>query len=102
MKYRRKPVVIEAVQHTGAMTQAMYDFLTQTERQAVRQNGDNFFTRIDVRNGHETECCLVIKTFEDGGAKIAYAGDFVVRDGNGKFGICPYGVFIATYEAVGD
>jgi len=92
MKYRKKPVVIEAVQHTGAMTRKMYDFLTQSEGHPIETKGENFSMQ-----RRETGR-LVIKTLE--GNRIAEVGDFIIRGVKGEFYPCKPDIFEATYEAV--
>jgi len=94
MKYRKKPVVIEAIQWTGEMTQEMYDFLTQTEANPVEPKGENFSVQ-RRQTGN-----LVIKTLE--GDHIASKGDFIIRGVKGEFYPCKPDIFIATYEAVED
>ena len=72
MKYRKKPVVIDAVQWTGTNHREMFDFLTdyQCTDQYMSAEGKNFY--IDhwkVPGG------LVIKTLE--GEHLANIGDYI-------------------------
>lgn len=74
MKYRKKPVVIDALQWTGTNHREMFDFLTdyQCTDQYMSAEGKNFY--IDhwkVPGG------LVIKTLE--GEHLANIGDYIIR-----------------------
>ena len=83
MKYRKKPVVIDAVQWTGTNHREMFDFLTdyQCTDQYMSAEGKNFY--IDhwkVPGG------LVIKTLE--GEHLANIGDYIIRGVHGEFYPC--------------
>ena len=83
MKYRKKPVVIDTVQWTGANKREMFDFLTdyQCTDQYMSAEGKNFY--IDhwkVPGG------LVIKTLE--GEHLANIGDYIIRGVHGEFYPC--------------
>ena len=77
MKFRKKPVVIEAVQFTGNFAQ-IKEFV----------GGD-----ADYRNGE-----LVIATLE--GAMRASLNDWIIKGVKGEFYPCKPDIFAATYEAV--
>ena len=77
MKFRKKPVVIEAVQFTGN-----FDEIEQFV------GGDANFT-----NGK-----LVIATLE--GALHASRNDWIIKGVKGEFYPCKPDIFEATYEAV--
>jgi hypothetical protein len=79
MKYRKKPVVIDAVEWTGKNGRAVGTFL---EHATWRAEG--------VR--------IVIETVE--GEVTASPGWWIVKDGDGEFCTCKSSVFEATYEAV--
>lgn len=81
-KFRKKPVVIEAVQFLG----------------------ENI-TEIEVWSGQRVPdssmgfpACLVIHTLE--GDMTARPGDWIIRGVNGEFYPCKPDIFEATYEAV--
>jgi hypothetical protein len=78
-KYRKKPVVIEAVQFTGNFDE-IETFV----------GGDAEF-----RNGE-----LVIATLE--GPLRASPNDWIIRGVQGEFYPCKPDIFEATYEAVGE
>lgn len=95
MKYRKKPVVIDAVQWTGTNHREMFDFLTdyQCTDQYMPAEGKNFY--IDhwkVPGG------LVIKTLE--GEHLASIGDYIIRGVHGEFYPCKQDIFKETYEEV--
>ena len=77
MKYRKKPVVIEALQYTG------------NQKEIIEFTGnEHIFTPIG----------LVIHTLEgDHRAKI---GDWIIKGIQGEFYPCKPDIFDQTYEAV--
>lgn len=81
MKYVKKPVVIDAIQWTGANTQEIYDFCNSGRRDC-HVIGDN----------------LMIKTLE--GTMTASAGDYIIRGVHGEHYPCKPDIFAATYQAV--
>lgn len=83
MKYRKKPVVIEAIKWTG-------ENLLEVESFAQG------FTKSDVEEGKETY--LYIQTLE--GYLRATLGDFIIKGIKGEFYPCKPDIFEATYEAV--
>ena len=93
MKYRKKPVVIEAVQWTGENHREIWDFLTGKTGEHMTASGDNFYIdHSKVKGG------LIIKTLE--GEHIASIGDFIIKGISGEFYPCKPDIFEKTYEAV--
>ena len=94
MKFRKKPVVIEAVEWTGHNHREMFDFLTLGRKRDVSMEpcGENF--EINFRKVKEGG--LVIKTLE--GEHIATIGDFIIKGVQGEFYPCKPNIFKATYE----
>ena len=82
MRFRKKPVVIEAVQWLGNNFQAISDLAGDSER-VIWLNNDG---------------TLEIPTLE--GAMTASAGDWIVKGVKGEFYPCKPDIFAATYEAV--
>ncbi len=79
-KYRKKPVVIEAVQWTGKNITEVLDFM-------------------DWRNAaHDAVSGLTIRTLE--GSHHASPGDFIIKGVNGEFYPCKPEIFEKTYEKV--
>jgi len=81
-KFRKKPVVIEAIQFTGDNSAEVLAF---TGEQARSQN-------FGLRPG------LIIHTLE--GDHAAGVGDFIIKGIAGEFYPCKPDIFAATYEAV--
>jgi hypothetical protein len=78
-KYRKKPVVIEAVQWSGSNWHSILEFAT----------GDNVFT---------TGSTLNVVTLE--GPLTASPGDWIIKGVQGEFYPCKPDIFEATYELV--
>jgi hypothetical protein len=81
MKYRKKPVVIEAVQYTGSDANKikLHHFM-----------GFNYY--FDDDNN------LIIKTLE--GDMRASLGDYIIKGVYGEFYPCKPDIFEKTYEVV--
>lgn len=84
MKYRKKPVVIEAVQFldTAESIQELAAFIDRT-----------------VRIGYATKPPTVtVRTLE--GVMEANEGDFIIKGVKGEFYACKPDIFYMTYEPV--
>ena len=79
-KYRKKPVVIEAIQWDGNNYDDVCDFV-----------GEDLYRDYD-RGG------LLIHTLE--GDMLAKVYDYIIRGINGEFYPCKPGIFVETYELV--
>ena len=77
MKYRKKPVIIEAVRWTGSITPEMEDLLGEVK---VLPKGSS----------------LLIPTME--GVMEARRGDYIIRGVNGELYPCKPDIFKKTYE----
>lgn len=99
MRYRKKPVIVEALQWNGNNVIDIYNFLedknveTQYE---VNSEGKNFY--IDFSRGQCVTGDLMIKTLE--GAMKADIGDYIIKGVNGEFYPCKPDIFEKTYEEV--
>jgi DNA-directed RNA polymerase subunit RPC12/RpoP len=97
MKYKKKPVVIDAVQWTGNNHREMFDFLTQdTFNSETMEISDKHFY-IDRHNDRG----LVIKTSE--GDMNVNIGDYVIKEPFDKermYYPCKEDIFNQTYEKV--
>jgi hypothetical protein len=82
-RYRKKPIVIEAIQFTGTNVVEVAKVLSA--------GGAQF--EPDIR-------FIVIKTLE--GDMRADVGDWIIRGVQGEFYPCKPDIFDATYEAAGD
>ena len=78
MKYRNKPVVIEAMQYT--------------------RNGLEAEKVADWCDGEQVDDGLIIKTLR-GEIKVNY-GDWIIKGMIGEFYSCKPGIFADTYEEV--
>ena len=93
MKYRKRPVVIDAIQWTGENQREMWDFLTGRTNDYMSVSGDNFYIdHSKIKGG------LVIKTLE--GEHLASIGDYIIKGVKGEFYPCKPDIFEATYEPV--
>jgi hypothetical protein len=88
-KFRKKPVVIEAVQLTAQTSQECYDFL------GIKSNFPECGMGIDPSDGQ-----FKITTLE--GVHIASVGDWIIKGVQGEFYPCKPEIFNATYELVED
>lgn len=97
MRYRKKPVIVEALQWNGKNVIDIYNFLedknveTQYE---VNIEGKNFY--IDFSRGQCVTGDLMIKTLE--GTMKADIGDYIIKGVNGEFYPCKPDIFEKTYE----
>ena len=91
MKFRKKPVVIEAVKWTGKNHREMYNFLEGTDDVVEQPSGKNFNINFSLVVGG-----LVIKTLE--GQHIASIGDWIIKGVKGEFYPIKEDIFQATYE----
>lgn len=93
MKYRKIPVVVDAVQWTGENQREMFDFLTNYEKtdDYMSASGEHFIIDHNAVKGG-----LVIKTLE--GEHIASIGDYIIRGVAGEFYPCKPDIFKNTYE----
>lgn len=92
MKFRKKPVVIEALQWDGNL-RAMLEFLGCGSDEHSCTDGKNF----SISHG-KVEGGLVIKTLE--GEHLASIGDWIIKGIEGEFYPCKPSIFLATYEHV--
>lgn len=91
MKYKKKPIVIEAVKWDGKNHREMWNFLTGKADDYISANGDNFYIDHEKVNGG-----LIIKTLE--GEHIANIGDYIIKGVKGEFYPCKPDIFELTYE----
>lgn len=86
MKYRKKPVVIEAIQ-----------FIDTPERlEELSIFIDNQLLRVDYKNPDKP--VLKLQTLE--GERLASVGDYVIKGIKGEFYPCKPDIFEMTYEPV--
>ena len=95
MKYRKKPVVIEAVEWQKNTQVTMSRFL-DPDISGTRLENENF--RVDLCNGGCQLGDLYIKTLE--GEMKADIGDYIIKGVKGEFYPCKPDIFEMTYELV--
>lgn len=81
MKYRKKPVVIDALQYDGTNHEAVGEFAGQA---------------VSLEDG-----TLYVRTLENRRLE-ADVGDWIIRGVAGEFYPCKPGIFAATYEPVAE
>ena len=84
-KFRKKPVVIEAVQFTRANWEAVQLF---TEGKAHA---------LTIERRMDGKCTCIIPTLE--GEHIANEGDWIIKGVQGEFYPCKPDIFEQTYES---
>jgi hypothetical protein len=93
MRFRKKPVAIDAMRFTPANHSSMF---------ALIQWLDKHGAQIDQDRSDE----LIIGTLEDGQdgqvKHVATNGDWIIRGVQGEFYPCKDAIFRATYEPVED
>lgn len=100
-KYRKKPVVIEAIQLHEGNIKKVYEL--------VHKTSITLTNRVDVRKWEDYENIVLfhgmnIPTLEDGAdgrAKhVASIGDYIIKGIEGEFYPCKPDIFLKTYEEV--
>lgn len=96
MKYRKKPVVIEAVQLKVDNFDAVCDFMGGTP--VPKYNPD--FGIDEHGNTNEPYLGVYIETLE--GKMLASYGDYIIKGVNGEFYPCKPDIFEKTYDKADD
>lgn len=78
-KYRKKPVVVEAIEWTGSNLEEVEGFLGVTDRVKVLDS-------------------IFIRTLE--GLMETHVGDYIIKGVHGEFYPCKPDIFRETYELV--
>lgn len=94
-KYRKKPVVIEAIQWDGTNNNEVLDFCDKAE---IQQNLRALKSRINGKSYLDEQKELWIETLE--GTHKASIGDYIIEGVNGEFYPCKPDIFEKTYEEV--
>ncbi len=85
MKFRKKPVVVEAMKFTEKTKERCFNFV----RCSCRPDRDEYWNPI-----------LVIQTLE--GDMVTNPGDWIIKGVKGEYYPCKDDIFKATYEPVED
>jgi hypothetical protein len=98
MKFRKKPVVIEAVRLGWDTWSEICEFAGVGKLEDNKPSGCYLDEKGQPREGHETtdKLGLLIPTLE--GLMIASEGDFIIKGVNGEFYPCKPDIFEKTYE----
>jgi hypothetical protein len=85
MKYRKKPIVIDAVQFDGGNITPIFEFV------------DRRRLRVDIDGA---DVIVTIETLE-GDMRVS-RNDYIIKGVNGEFYPCKPDIFAKTYEAVSE
>lgn len=85
MKYRKKPIIVDAFLYDGKGYQTIPDWALKGTSRMISYN--------------ENDDTLVITTLE--GDMVANAGDYIIKGVNGELYPCKSDIFKKTYELVG-
>lgn len=92
MKFRKKPVVIEAIQYTFDNLQEVLAFTGKSPE------FDSWFQSFDDYQMHVERDRKVFKIFTLEGVMEASPGDWIIRGVKGEHYPCKPDIFEATYE----
>lgn len=93
-RYRKKPVVIEAIQYDG---ENLWDVFAFT---GAHPRWQEWFASWEEYERHVGEDRLAFKIFTLEGTMEALPGDWIIRGVSGEHYPCKPEIFAATYEAV--
>ena len=94
MKYRKKPVVIEAIRWDGENLAEVLSFTGKSPR------FEEWFSSFDEYAAHVSSDDNKFKVFTPEGAMEANVGDWIIRGVRGEHYPGKPDIFAATYEAV--
>lgn|SRR5574343_1108850 len=90
-KYRKKPVIVEAIKYNGFNENEIIDFTANLAKYQVAIGSSS-----DGMGGKETYSKLTILTLE--GEMLVSKNDWVIKGVNGEFYPCKPDIFGKTYE----
>lgn len=94
MKYKKKPIVVEAIQWTGLNFIQVMDFVGEILEYGV----DVHRSAAYLAGQGQPICYIVIPTLE--GNMWAISGDYIIKGVNGEYYPCKPDIFKKTYEEV--
>lgn len=94
-KFKKKPVVIDAIQYKGIENLADVLAFTGKDRRF-----DEWFPSFDAYRAHVEADRQVFKVFTLEGTMEANPGDWIIRGVMGEYYPCKPDIFAATYEPV--
>lgn len=95
MKYRKKPVEIEAFQYDGDLKNSNGEWYVPTWAVEAFINNVMYY---DSWDGREEPCELFINTLE--GRHHVSVGDYVIKGVHDELYPCKPDIFVKTYEVV--
>ena len=95
MRFRKKPVVIEAVQWTGENLREVLSFTGRHPR------WPKWFSSFEQYEAHVRAHCGVFEIITLEGTMEALPGDWIIRGVKGEYYPCKPDIFEATYEPAG-
>jgi hypothetical protein len=95
MKYKKKPVVIEAFKYDGDLMGSDGKYYVPDWAVQANKEGILYFDSLDAES---PPCELFIRTLE--GVHHASIGDYVIQGVNGELYPCKPDIFEKTYEVV--
>jgi hypothetical protein len=100
-RYRKKPVVVDAIQWTGSNVAELSTWAANVDHQGKKRRGErlsiNVELPIDVVSLGDGRFDLEIRTLE--GVIKATHGDWIICGVNGEFYPCKPDIFAKSYEA---
>ena len=103
MKYRKKPVVIEAIQLTSNNIKDVYEFVHSSRlllKSTIEHSKWSDYEAIVSLSGMDIP---TLEDGDDGRAKhVASIGDYIIKGVKGEFYPCKPDIFALTYEEVKD
>lgn len=91
-KFRKKPVVIEAVKYNG---ENLLEVITFTGK---HPKFDTWFSSFEEYEAHVKNDRSVFKIFTLEGTMEAQPGDYIIRGVSGEHYPCKPDIFVKTYE----
>lgn len=95
VKYKKKPVVIEAFQYDGDLMNSKGEYYVPDWAKKAFEEETLFYQECELNHA---PCELFIKTLE--GSMLANVGDYIIQGIQGELYPCKPDIFEATYEAV--
>lgn len=94
-KYRKKPIVVEAVRWTGSNLEEVRNFVGSDLI-------ENYIKHFDIEGVliKKTLVSIAIDVLQE--TMMVDYGDYIIKDAHGDFNLCKPDIFLATYEEVID
>lgn len=96
MKYRKKPIIIEAFQYDGDLINSKGEYYVPNWAKDAYEDGKLYYDFANLNEVISYE--LFIKTLE--GDMMVSVGDYIIQGVNGELYPCKPDIFEKTYESV--